>query len=103
MNSYARAKFVVETNARGQALNDSQDLPIHKVIEYVSDPRVVIDAREMLTFWSYGNTTDIVFTQLDKEDYQNLTDEQRRQLVAYWCNYYLELMMKNLKQRLEKR
>lgn len=101
MIAYARAKFIVETNARGQARYDANDLPLGKAQEYVSDPRVLADAMEMLKYWALKSDTKIVFTQLDEQDYQALTDYQKDDLVLYWTKLYPNLVMEYLKERLD--
>jgi hypothetical protein len=102
MSAYARAKFIVETNARGQARFDADDLSVREAIEYTIDPRVLTDAMDVLKeSWARAGNTKIVFTQLDEQDYEALSEAQRHDLVMYWCTLYPTLVIEYLKKRLE--
>ena len=103
LRAYAKAKFVIETNAKGQAKSDADTTPLLKAMQYLSDPKVIVDAVEVLHHWTATYDTSVVFTNLDKSDYEALTEIQKAELVEYWCQLFPVLVIEYLKKRLERR
>jgi len=99
--SYMRAKFVIQTNAKGQAWADATTMSITDAMRYVSDQRVIGDVIEVLHHWVVTHDTQILFTNLDKSDYEALSEFQRGELVEYWITLYPVAVIDKLKQRLE--
>lgn len=99
-NAYANARFVVETNARKQAIGDAYATPLYKIREYLANPNAMMDVIEILDSWATGDNANLVFSGLPKEDYDALFDSEKRSLIKFWCYLYPVIVLDLLSRRL---
>lgn len=97
----AKAKWIVEQNAYLQAKNDAMTIPYGDVYDIVTDQPLKAAAINMIQTWAMSPKVDVIFTQLPKEELATLDDQQRQDLIDYWCMRYPELVYQFLSKRLE--
>jgi hypothetical protein len=99
-NHYDRAKFIVELNAKKQAIGDSRTIEYHR-IEEALDPAAPAELIPALLSWVRGIKGQMIFRGISQPDYRMLTTEQKVDLQNYWITRYLELVKENLEKRVK--
>ena len=102
MSDYDKAVQVIDFNARRLARHDADTLSIIKAMEYLNNPMAQVDAMEVLQQWAKGANTTAIFTWLDKDIYDSLSDLQLESLTQRWIEYYLAYMTYYLGKNIEK-
>lgn len=102
MKAYLVAKACVGRNANGQARSDVYKLCHYDVIKRATDPYLALDIAPVLSQWSKGPKADMVFVGLKPEIKQQLTEDEYDDLVQYWVDQYIVLVLDHLKTRYNK-
>ncbi len=101
-DQYNLVKFYVESNARLQASGDSKTFPANRLKDTCEDPSVMIDGLRVLEGWKHGRKAELVFAQVPPQYTRNLSTNQRMQLISIWVDLYASVVMKLLRERLER-
>jgi hypothetical protein len=99
---YARAKWIVEANAKVQAMGDAATCPKERMIEIIMDPMTYTLYEGSMKSWRYGIKAQLVFVQMNEKDYELLTYEEKQELIQIWIDLFYQEVMKLLKERYER-
>jgi hypothetical protein len=99
-NPYDRAKFVVETNARKQALGDASTLEHSRIMEAL-DPAAPAELMRNLLNWVRTPKGQMVFRGLAQPDYHALTQLEKFELQDYWVERYIQIVREKLTERVK--
>ena len=102
MNSkeYDRAKFIVESNAKKQAIGDARTLPFDRIQDAL-EPAAPAELIPTLMLWVRGRKGEMIFRGVSQLDYHALTQDQRFELQNYWVTRYLEIVKEQLQERVK--
>lgn len=101
MSNYEVVNELVRMNARKLAKHDTKTLSMIQVLTLLKDTSVMLDAFDVLHDWAKGPNTILVFTGVDKNLYDELTEDEKAVLVSAWINEYLYYMSVFLTERVE--
>lgn len=99
---YARAKWIVQSNAKVQALGDSNNYPRERIIDTLTDPQTYVYFEAAMKGWRYGPKAQLVFRQMNEKDYTLLTMEEKQELIQLWIDDYYQEVIILLRKRLER-
>ena len=102
MSDYDKAVQVIDFNARRLARHDADTLPLIKAMEYLNNPMAQVDVMDVLQQWAKGPNTKLVFTWLDKDIYDSLSNQERDTLIQRWIESYLVYTTYYLRKNIEK-
>ena len=95
---YARSKFIVEQNARKQAIGDAKSQPADR-IEEALDPLAPVEMIPNLFMFVRGPNGHMIFRGTSQPDYYALTENEKLQLQNYWVERYLAIVKEELTKR----
>jgi hypothetical protein len=98
---YARLKWIVESNARGQANKDSKEFPQERLQESV-DPYTYEEAHGVLRAWAQGPKKWLVFAGASQLDIETVSPYEMNELIEHWIEFYLDLVFTQLRERYER-
>jgi hypothetical protein len=101
--SYRRAQFIIEVNAKKQATGDAREFPIHnrERMEQLTAPDMVAVVVPQLRQWVKGRKAEAIFGGLSQIDYETLTQSEKYALQEYWIQRYLELVIQKITERVK--
>jgi hypothetical protein len=95
---YRRAKFIVEGNARKQAIGDATSQPADR-IEEALDPLAPIEMIPNLLQFVRTPKGQMIFRGTSQPDYLALTENEKIELQNYWVERYLAIVKEELTKR----
>lgn len=99
---YQIAKRQVMLNALNQAKFDANDFPYARIFDVIGDPLLPIEVDEFFKKWAKGHQAQLVFTLVHPTLTEALNDNQRWELIKFWCELYPKTVLELLRIRLER-
>ncbi|HEY1645720.1 MAG TPA: hypothetical protein VGF75_05095 [Candidatus Saccharimonadales bacterium] len=97
---FQRAKFVVEVNAKKQAIGDARTLEPDRIDDAL-EPAAPVEMIPTLLSWVRGVKGEMIFRGISQIDYRLLTNEDKVELQNYWITRYFEVVKEKLIERVK--